>query len=121
MTIRRFFIGAGLAATAFLCAMPTAGAVEIATMPKAAAEKLLAEVIGAGVAAANCSSVDISEADNDRLIRSTDLLAARLGISTDELDARWYDAAFDEYDADSDAYCVKWGPRVAAVLKELPL
>lgn len=109
-----------MAAVMFICAFNPAVSAEIATMPQAAAERLLAEVIGAGIAAANCSSVEISEVDNDRLTRATDLLAARLGISSDDLDGKWYDAAFDEYDADSDAYCAKWGPRVEAVLKELP-
>ncbi|MBX3575587.1 MAG: hypothetical protein KF723_00150 [Rhizobiaceae bacterium] len=95
--------------------------VEIATLPTADAERLLAQVIGAGVAVANCSDANVSESDGDRLTRVTDLLAARLGISTDTLDDKWYDEAFDSYDAGADAYCAKWVPQIQAILDEIPL
>ncbi len=95
--------------------------VEIATLPKAHAERLLAEVIAVGVAAANCPDIDLPQHEQDRLVRVTDLLAARLGVSNDELDGKWYDQAFDAYDANSDGFCAKWKPRIAPILSEIPL
>ena len=90
---------------------------DVSGLSKGEARSLLEDLVYANVASANCEDYAISDAEFSLLTGSADLIAADLGLSTDDYDADYYTPAFAGLD-DAE-FCDLEGPGVAEALATL--
>jgi hypothetical protein len=107
-------------AAALLCAAPAfAGPPNTrGVLSDKEADRLLLRLVFATVAGRNCAAYETTQAEWRLIVDTSDQLADQLGLSTDDYEERYYDAAFDAL-RQNPAFCETQGPLIQPLIAEL--